>query len=455
MATQAREGTQARGTPPGPRGSVLFGSLSSFRKDRLRFLVELTQVYGDVVRFRVGTRWVYLLNDPACIQHVLQTNARNYVKGRGLEKAKDLLGEGLLTSEGDFWLRQRWLIQPIFHRQRIASFAETMVRCASEMLDRWEPLAARAEPFDVHGEMMRLTLRIVGLTLFSTEVGDKADVVGRALPIVLEYTSEVAGGLGFFEHLPTRERRQYERALRELDGVVYGLIERRRRGESQGEDLLEMLLRAQDDEGRGMTDRQLRDEVMTLFLAGHETTANTLTWTLYLLSLHPGVARRLREELAASLGGCPPTVDDLPKLSYLSRVIDESMRVLPAVWTISRRAVGQDTVGGYRIPANAPVLLSQWAMHRHPRYWPNPEGFDPDRFLPEVAAERPRFAFFPFSGGPRQCIGNSFALQEAALVLAALLQRYRLDLVPGHRVELEPLITLRPRYGMRMTAHAA
>ena len=367
---------------------------------------------------------------------------------------------GLLTSEGDFWKRQRRLSQPSFHRQRIAGFATAMARCTERMLSDWAALEpsgrapTRSVGVDVHAEMMRLTMAIVGQTLFSTDLLGSAEAVGRALTTALEITNRRFQSLFLLpQRLPTRQNVKFGRAMETLNGVVNGLIaERRKGGAEPSEDLLGMLMSARDEEtGEGMNDRQLHDELMTLFLAGHETTANALAWTFYLLSRHPEIERRVHAECAAALQGRAPGAEDVPKLELTNRVVAEALRLYPPAWLFARKAIEADEIQGYRIPKGSTVFVCPYVTHRHPGFWENPEGFDPDRFLPAAVAARPRYAYFPFAGGPRQCIGNSFALMEATIILATTLQRYRLDLVPGQRVEPEPTVTLRPVDGVRVT----
>lgn len=420
------------------------------RADPVKFLVEASREHGDVVAFRIGPIQAMLLRHPDAIKHVMVDNNHNYDKAtRGYDVLRQFLGNGLLTSEGDFWRRQRRIAQPAFHKKRIAGFAQTMVDDTLDMLAGWETTAGLGRTIDMSHEMMALTLRIVGKTLLSTDVLDSADQVGSAVTVLNEWADKALDSMlpiGF----PTPSTQRAKAASRRLDAVIEGIIAQRRAGEP-GEDLLGMLMATKDAEtGETMTDKQLRDEVMTIFLAGHETTANALSWIFYLLSTHPDVERRVRAELDAALGGTPPLLEDLGKLTYLGMVIKEAMRLYPPAWIIDRHAIGEDEVLGYRIRKNTLVLVSPYVTHRHPALWPNPEGFDPLRFTPELEEARPRYAYFPFGGGPRQCIGNGFAMMEAQLITATVLQRFRPWLVPGHPVELGPLITLRPRHGLRM-----
>ena len=435
---------------PGPKSFWPVGHVVQFRRDPLALLTRLAREYGDVVRFLAATQPVYLLNHPDHVRDVLVTHHARFKKGRALQRAKRLLGEGLLTSEGEFWRRQRRLAQPAFHRQRVNSYAGTMVEHAEKTSARWRD----GETLDVAAEMMRLTLAVVGKTLFDADVESDADEVGAAL-------SEVMSLFGYLmlpfsellEKLPLPPRRRFERARARLDAVIYRIIEERRREGRDRGDLLSTLLHAVDEEGdrTGMTDEQLRDEVMTLFLAGHETTANALAWTWYLLSQNPEAEARLHAELEEVLSGRPPTAEDLPRLRYTEMVLAEAMRLYPPAWILGRRALEAYEVGGYNIPRGSLVILSPYVMHRDPRFYPEPERFDPERWTPEARAARPQFSYFPFGGGPRRCIGEGFAWMEMVLVVATLAQRWRLRLAPGQRIEPQTGVTLRPRRGVLMT----
>jgi cytochrome P450 len=441
---------------PSLRGHWLLGNLPEYRRDPLGF-VQRAALHGDLVRVKMGPRTVHLVASPELAHHVLVERQHNYGKQTmGFAMLRLVLGEGLLTSEGTFWKRQRRIANPEFTRERVASFEGIMLEETESLLQRWEPAASRGEPLDVSQEMMRLALRIVGRALLGAVIGPEVEEVDRALRALLgqamdRITSVVRLPLG----LPTPKNRQFREALSALDRVVYGFIEKRRRGEGDRTDLLWRLMNARDPEtGETMDDRQLRDEVMTMFLAGHETTANALTWTWYLLSQNPAARKRLEEELESVLMGRPPRVEDLPRLPYALAVLKESMRLYPPAWMISRNAIEEDRLGGYRIPAGAILLVSPYVMHRHPALWERAESFEPERFLGEEASKLPRHAYFPFGAGPRQCIGKDFALQEAHLVLCRMAQSMRLDLLPGHPVVAQPMITLRPRHGMKMTVHA-
>ncbi|HEY2525655.1 MAG TPA: cytochrome P450 [Candidatus Binataceae bacterium] len=442
--------------PPGPRGSLLLGSLRRVQREPLELMREGFRDYGDVVGYRFGNTRAVLLAHPHHIRHVLHDNHRNYDK-QNVDYAmlRRLLGNGLLTSEGAFWHRQRRLIAPMFHRQRVAGFCNLMVNSTLEMLERWDALARRGEPFDVGAEMTRLTLKIVAKALFSADVSDDAEAIGDALTEVNRQLGEFSL-LDLFWMIPTARKRRFRAAVSALDQVVGKIVEERRLSTHRNQDLLSMLLEAVDEEtDKGMTPRQVRDEVLTLLLAGHETTANALTWTWYLLAQNPEAADKLEREVREVLGDREPDALELPNLRYTRMVVEESMRLYPPAWAISRNAVGDDEIGGYRIARNTSVIICSFITHRHPAFWEEPERFEPERFSPAQSEGRPNFAYLPFGGGPRICIGNGFAMTEAQLVLATVAQRYRLRLAPGHPVELYPLITLRPRHGMQMTLRPA
>ena len=432
---------------PGPRGHFLLGSLPDAQRDPLAMFQRAFNDYGEVVRLRFGPMTAHLISSPEGVNHVLAENNKNYGKQtRGFNNLRRVMGNGLLTAEGDFWKKQRRLAQPAFHRQKIAAFADSMLRAAGRCAAR---LATATAPVDMSSEMMRVTLEIVGETLLGAQVeGEVERVQGVVGQLLRSANDRMTRMIDLPPPLPTRQNLALRRWLQVLDGIVLRIIAERRR--APGDDLISMLLAARDEEtGESMTDGQLRDEVMTIFLAGHETTANALTWTFLLLSRYPAAGRALRAEL----GRAPVTLADLPRLPLLKATIEESMRLYPPAWVIARSATGADEIGGYQIPAGSIVFVSPYVVHRNPRLWRDPEGFDPERFAGADAL--PRGAYFPFGGGPRQCIGNGFAMMEAQLVLAALAQKFSLELVPGHPVALEPSITLRPRHGMRMAVRPA
>jgi len=439
--------------PPGPRGLPLLGNLLDFRRDPTAFLVGLAREHGDIAHFRLRSQHAYQLNHPDLIRDVLVTNHRNFVKTRGLERAKRVIGNGLLTSEGEFHLKQRRLAQPAFARQRIEAYGSAMTACAAKFSERWSD----GRQVDVASEMLRLTLTIVGNTLFAAETEINAGEIARAMTVVFEYFNRLMMPFsGLLEVLPLPSRRRFEQARALLDSAVYRFIRERRAAGFDAGDLLSKLLFAVDDEGdgTGMTDEQVRDEIMTMFLAGHETTATALTWTMYLLATNPEAEAALHRELDEALEGRLPTVDDLAQLTCTRMVLAESMRIYPPVWTLTRKALADYPVAGYVIPAGSIVGMSQYVMHRDERYYPDPEKFDPLRWTPEEAARRPKYAYFPFGGGPRGCIGEGFAWMEATLLLATLCQKWKLRVPGGYRPEFQPLITLRPKNGLPMTVVA-
>ena len=453
---QTTRPTNAARTPFQVRGLPGIGSALEFRRNPAKFLNALREAHGDVVGFRLGHHQVYLLSHPDAVQHVLGSAVRNYPKA-GYDRLEPLIGRGLLASEGELWRRQRRLMQPSFHRERVASMVETMSESAGAVLERWRGLArgraAGREPVvDVEEEMTRLTLSIVSRTLLGRDVSQEAETVGRSLRFVLWYGTRQMGRL---VHLPawtpTPKRVRYRRALGALDRVVYSIIdERRAAGEEHG-DLLSMLLAARDeDTGEPMDEKQLRDEVMTILTAGHETTAKALTWGLYLMDRHPGAASRVRAEIAEVLGGRVPGYEDLRRLPYTRMFLEESMRLFTPVWGLARHVLEDDVVGGYDIPGGSRVIVSPYATHRHPEFWPDPENFDPSRFGDERSAGRPAYAYFPFGGGSRRCIGKDFAMAEALVILSMVAQEFGPTLCADQEVDTEAIFTLRPRHGLRM-----
>jgi cytochrome P450 len=447
-----REAAQSvRMLPPGPRGVPILGVLPALRRNPTAVFMSAARRYGDVVYLKIGSRRGFLITNPADVRHVLQDNARNYHKSPLYARLRMSLGNGLLTSEDEFWLRQRRIAQPAFHRERIAALASVMADAARDTAARWQSIALRGEPADVAEEMMRLTRTVVLRALLGADLGPFATNIDHAWTIINQRIGESFWSLGFTDWLPTSKYRQFQAARAVLRGAVDHVISQRQRRPSDSADLLSMLLSARDEEtGEAMTDEQLRVEVTTFLLAGQETTSLALTWTWYLLSQHPRVQRRLEEQVDAVLNGRPPEYNDLVNLPYTRMVIDEAMRLYPPAWGFSRQALADDELGGFHLPRGWLAFVIPYVLHRLPAFWQDPEAFDPERFLPERSADRPKFVYLPFGAGPRQCIGNQFALIEAQLIVATLAQRYRLHLVPQHRVEPWALITLRPRFGMPM-----
>ena len=428
----------------------MLGVLPHLRSNPIRTFLDAADRYGDLVHLKAGPYHGFLLCEPAHIKHVLQDNARNYHKSPLYDRLRDGIGNGLLTSEDSLWLRQRRLAQPAFHRPRVIAMADAMVACTEQMLQRWDRTAPPGEPIDLVAEMMALTQAIIVRTMFSTDLGETAEVVNRTWPIINRRIGETFWATKLETTLPLPANRRFWRALDELERIVYRIIADRRRAGRDEADLLSMFLSARDEEsGAGMTDRQLRDEVLTMLLAGHETTSLALSWTYYLLSQHPDVARGITDEVDRVIGDGRPSFAHLARLTCTRRAIEESLRLYPPAWGFSRQALGDDEIGGYHVPKGALTFVIPYVVHRRPKLWPEPERFDPDRFTPEQESARQRFAYIPFGGGPRGCIGNQFAMVEAELIVAAIAQRYRLELVPDQDIRPEPLITLRPSPGIR------
>jgi cytochrome P450 len=421
-------------------------------RDTLTVLRDLTDRHGDVVEMKVLGRPFFLINHPDDVEAVLVKHARVMGRDEYIVVLERALGKGLLTSEGELWKRQRKLMSQAFVPRRIHAYGEAMARVTDAALRPWQD----GQTMNLHQEISRVTMEVVADVLFGAGIGpEDVHTVRSAMEVVNEYMANSPEALLKFPGwVPTPRNFAMNRAVKQIDELIYRIIARRRAGEPR-DDLLGTLLAAQDDEGARMSDQQLRDEAITLFLAGHETTALALAHTLYLLSKHPDVERRLHAEIAAVLGGRLPTADDVRALPYTERVLKETMRLYPPAWTTGREAVEEVEIGGYVIPKGAQILASQWVVHRDPRWFPNPEGFDPDRWTPERARSLPRFAYFPFGGGPRICIGNHFAMMEATLVLVIVLQRFRVELLPGQRLTFKPTATLRqagPGLSVRLVA---
>lgn len=433
--------------PPGPPWlrRVRFG----LRRDTLQFLSDLGREYGDASYFRVGHWDYWFFTHPDAVREVLVTHDDKFIKGPALRRAKATLGEGLLTSEGDLHRRQRRLVQPVLHPNRVATYADAMTAYATETAASWRD----GQEFDLHAQMMKLTLRIVAKTLFDADVAAEVDAIGHAMDVSVGMFARAMSPWGpVLNFLPLPSNFRFRREWGSLMALIDRFVQDRRQNDTGRDDLLSRLLRATDAESGGgaMTDRQLRDEAITLFTAGHETTANALTFTFYLLSQHPDVERTLHDELKSVLGGRMPAVHDVENLPYTRMVLSESMRLYPPAWALGRESTSPCSIFGYSVPPGSVVLLSQWVTHRDPRWWPDPLRFDPSRFTPENRAGRPRWAYFPFGGGSRQCIGEAFAWMEAILVLATLAQRWHMSYLDNQAPRLRPLITLRPAHPMRV-----
>ncbi len=426
----------------------MIGSLVGYYRDPLGFVRGVAQRYGDVALIHVAGLPFYQLSKPEDIHTVLVTQSRDFSKGALGAERRLLFGRGLATSEGDFWRRQRRLSQPAFHRERIAAYGAVMAEHARRRVAAWP----EGETVDLHALIMRLALEIVSKVLFGADVASQATEVGERLEVLMRFFASQANFT--LRLLPRRIRTpgqiRFRRAVADLDRIVFELIAERRRSEKDGGDLLSVLIAARDDDdATQMTDQQLRDEVMTLFLAGHETTALALSWTFALLAQHPEVEARLAGELGEVLGDRPPEVTDVPRLEYAERVLKESMRLYPPAWILARQALRDVEIGGYTVPAKAFVTVSQWVTHRDGRYFPEPERFLPERWEDDLEKRLPRFAYFPFGGGQRVCIGSSFAMTEAVLVLATIAQRFRFALAPGYQLIPDPSLSLRPKGGVR------
>lgn len=455
--TSATSDESAGAIPPLVTVQLLPTRIPEIMRDPLHFLMHNATAHGDFIHYPLGLWEVFQVNHPAIIKHILQDNSRNYSKNTiQYNTLSQVTGRGLLTSDGDYWLKQRRLMQPAFHRRRLHTYGEVVVQATAAMLDRWAEKTAGQAPLDIDAEMMQVALEIVGKTFFNIDLRHEAPEMTEGVLEMLAYVvyrsqTPVAPPVSW----PTNRNRRYRKAMQNLEGVVFQTIAERRTSTEDRGDVLSMLLAARDEEtGQPMTDAQIRDEMVTLLIAGHETVASALTWSWYLLSLNPEVRRAMEAELNHVLDGRAPTVADLPALTYTRAVFDETLRLFPPAWLITRRAIEADQIGEAKIPAKALIIMNPYVIHRHPRYWPNPAGFDPTRFEPETAATRPRFAYIPFGGGPRLCIGDSFALMEGPLILASVAQRYRLDLLPSHPVQVDALVTLRPQEGLMMTLHS-
>jgi cytochrome P450 len=436
--------------PRGPKNLPVLGNLHTFGANPLRFLTKIAREYGDVAYFRLGRQDMYLVNHPELIREILVTNQENFTKSRALQRSRILLGQGLLTSEGPHHAGQRRLVQPAFHRERLADYARVMSEYAVRLRDGWKPGAT----LDISEQMSRLTLSVVAKTLFSADMESKASEIGEAINTVFKMLRlRMIPFSEYLEKLPLPSIRRFEQARARLEAIVYGMIRARRENSEGASDLLSMLLLAQaavSDSAQTTDDAQVRDEALTLLIAGHETTAQALTWTWYLLSKNPEPERRLHEEIESVLQGRVPTFEDLPRLRYTEMVFAEALRLYPPAWAFGREAKEAFKLAGIAIAGQSICVLSPYVVQRDSRWFRDPERFDPERWSPEARESRPKFSYFPFGGGARVCIGERFASMEGVLSIATLAQKWRFRLAADQRVEPLAKVTLRTKHGMRM-----
>lgn len=435
---------------PGPRGLPVLGMMPEMVSDMLGLFMNTTREYGGIAQFKLLNKNYLLVTNPDYVKYILQDNYKNYIRGRSVETGRVLLGNGLPLIDGDFWLRERRMLQPAFHRERLGQLIDTVTTVIDTFMQDWAEKARQNQTLDLDDEMMRLTLTVIIKSMFSSPIEDKIPALSHAFHVASKFMlwrSQQMVQLPL--SLPLPRHIEYNRALNVLNDTIYPLIAEARK--HQKDDLLGMMLDMRDaDTGESLSDRQARDEVVTIFFAGHETTAATMAWGFYLLSQHPKVEERLRAEVQSVLRGRAPTFADLPKFVYMQQALNEILRLYPAAYLFAREAIVEDVLDGYRIPANTLIFISPYVGHRDPKYWPDPERFDPERFAPQRVASRPRHVYYPFGEGPHVCIGNNFALMEMQLILSMALQRFRLRLVPDHPIALKPEATLRPKYGMKM-----
>jgi len=438
--------------PPGFQRNLMWLVLRRLRPaNPIHLFQHLAGEYGDIAHYKIAWNHIVFLNHPDYVREILVVQNDNFIKERTVQRSKMLLGEGMITAEGAQHRAHRQVAQPAFHRQRIPEYASTMVKEAVAMRDRWRD----GEQRDIAIDMMHLTLNVVAKTLFATDLGDEVDELADAINRIMALYNFLImlPAAEWLVHVRPPGLAAFVRARRRIDAVVYRMIEAHRREHSDTGSLLDLMLAASPDHSPA-SEQYLRDQVITIFLAGYETVANALSWTWYLLSQNPECEGRFHDEIDAELAGRQPSYDDLPRLRYVGMVMAESMRLYPPAWAMGRYARNDFQLGDFFLPAKTTVLMSQFIMHRDPRFFPDPLRFDPERFSPEAKARLAKFTYFPFGAGVRQCIGESFASMEGALLLATIGQKWKLELIPGHPVEPEPLITLRPKYGMRMLVQA-
>jgi cytochrome P450 len=452
IAAERQQGRQI----PGPRGHPILGSIREIQRDNVQAFMDAWREYGDIVHFR-GPLTINLLVHPDYVEHVLRNNVANYPRPEFVtDKLKSIVGEGLVAAEGDRWANARRVAQPAFASDYVKGFGPTIIETTGEMLEKWSAYAERGEPVDIKSEMMHISLANLATALFRFDLREALDQIEPAVAFALSHTNRRLTSPIDPQRLPLASSKRFVQVLGGLNDVIYRIIGEHRRATDGTRDFVNMLLESQDPEtGVPITDQQARDEVIGFFIAGHETVSSALTWAFYLLSQNPDSWRKLKAEVDSVLGGRTPTVDDVPNLKYVEYVLLEAMRLYPPIFVLMRRAVDDDVVDGYHIPKDSTVVLCSYVTHRHRDFWDNPEGFDPERFTPERSAGLHRLAYFPYGGGPRKCIGNTFAALEMPLVVAMVAQRYRLDLVPGQVVFPEPAISLRPRDSLMVNVERA
>jgi cytochrome P450 len=456
MTTAAAQ-PQVQGRPiPGPRGHPVLGSIREIQRDNVQAFMDAWLEYGDIVHFR-GPLTINLLVHPDYVEHVLRNNVANYPRPAFVtDKLKSIVGEGLVAAEGERWANARRVAQPAFTPELVRHYGETMIQTTGEMVERWSSYAESGRPLDVKSEMMHISLANLATSLFKFDLREALDRIEPAVAFALAHTNRRLTSPVDPQRLPLPSSKRFVQALGGLNELIYKIIGEHRRAANGTEGFFKYLLESQDPEtGAAITDERARDEVIGFFIAGHETVSSALTWTFYLLSQNPESWRKLKAEVDAVIGDRTPTVDDVPNLKYLEYVLLEAMRLYPPIFVQMRRAADDDVIDGYHIPKDSTIVLCAYVTHRHRDFWDNPEGFDPERFTPERSAHLPRLAYFPFGGGPRKCIGNTFAMIEMPLVVAMVAQRYRVDLVPGQAVFPEPAISLRPRDPVLVTVERA
>lgn len=455
MSATTVDTTTIRHAPPGPKGLPLLGITTQVRKDPLGYFARAAAEYEGLSMLPVGLDKVYLLNSPATLKHVLVTNWRNYRKSDFYNKLRPLFGEGIVTNDGDLWRRQRQLMNPAFHGDSLQRIGQIMRTATDEKISTWRDRPA-GQAFNMSTEITELSLAIVMESLFASDAKGRSDAIAHAVDTMIEVCERRVWAVPDLHNLPVSPLYwRHRRARAALDEIVFDIIERRLHSGNAGNDLLGMLLSARDPEtGEGMTLTQLRDETTTLLVTGHESTANAAVWVFYTLAQHPDIEAKVRDEIDRVCGNATPTDEDLRKLTYQRMVIEEVMRLYPPAWTVSRTAIEDDVIDGYAVPAGTNMMVSPFVIHRNPRYWPDPERLDPMRFAPEQRENRPKFAYIPFAGGPRNCIGMNFAMMELQIVVTMMTQAFHTKMVPQPPIEREAILSIRPKNGIQFVADA-